>query len=143
MPDSRSIRVLLVEDNLLDARSTINAAAKIQLANEIEHVTSGEAALERLAERPRPELVLLDLNLPGLDGRAVLDAMRSDDDLRSIPVVVLTSSASTSDVEAAYGLGANAYVTKPVGLAGWVDVVQAIDGFWFSIATVPGDATDR
>ena len=99
----------------------------------------GTAALEylRSPDGHRPDLVLLDLNLPGVDGLDVLAEMKSDPELRRIPVVVLTTSSSEADIHRAYDLGVNSYVTKPVGLDGWLEVVQCIDGFWFSLVQLP------
>lgn len=133
-----AIRILLVEDNPLDARATIKVAKKLKIANHIEHVTDGDTALERLrSESSRPDLVLLDLNLPGKDGHDVLAEMKESPELRRIPVVVLTSSADDADVLDSYDLGANAFVTKPVGLEGWLEVVSTIEGFWLSVVRLP------
>ncbi len=122
MSDEQPIRVLLIEDNPLDARATIRAAERLKLANAIDVVTDGVAALEYLHRDPseggRPDLILLDLNLPGRDGREVLEDIKNDPELRRIPVVILTTSADDADILGAYDLGANAYVTKPIGLDG-------------------------
>lgn len=135
--------ILLVEDNSLDARATFNAARKLAMADHIEVVTDGQAALDYLRsdplKAPRPALVLLDLNLPGKDGHAVLAEMQADSELRSIPVVVLTTSADHTDVARAYRHGANAYITKPTELGGWTEVIAAINDFWFSIARLPSE----
>lgn len=137
-PFGAAVRILLVEDNPLDARATIRAAEKLKIANHIEHVTDGDAALASLrGSDPKPDLVLLDLNLPGKDGHDVLNEMRSEPELRRIPVVVLTSSADEKDILNSYDLGANAFVTKPVGLDGWLEVVRTIEGFWFSLVRLP------
>lgn len=134
----RPLQILLVEDNPLDARATLKAADKLKLANQITHVTDGQEALDLLSGQSPPfDLVLLDLNLPGLDGRDVLSRIRSDADLRRTPVVILTTSSDEADVLGAYELGANAYVTKPVGLDGWMEVVSQIDGFWLSLVRLP------
>jgi len=132
------IRILLVEDNPLDARATIRAAEKLKIANHIEHVVDGDSALAYLREAdPKPDLILLDLNLPGKDGHDVLAEINDEPDLRRIPVVVLTSSADDKDILNSYDLGANAFVTKPVGLDGWLEVVSTIEGFWFSLVRLP------
>ena len=138
-PTPAQVRVLLVEDNPIDARATMKAAKKLKIQNTIDHVEDGASALEylRSSDDKRPDLVLLDLNLPGIDGLDVLAEMKSDPELRRIPVVVLTTSSSEADVHRAYDLGVNSYVTKPVGLDGWLEVVQCIDGFWFSLVQLP------
>lgn len=136
-----AVHILLVEDNPIDARATIKAAAKLKIANVIDHVDSGEAALEYLQRDrsvgPRPDLVLLDLNLPGKDGKDVLSEMKAHPELCTIPVVVLTTSDDEADILGAYSLGANAYVTKPVGLAGWIEVTSRIESFWFELVKLP------
>lgn len=137
-PGSDAIRVLLVEDNPLDARATIRAAQKLKIANQIDHVTDGEAALEYLGTTSsKPDLVLLDLNLPGKDGHDVLAEMRASDELRRIPVVILTTSEDDADILSSYDLGANAFVTKPVTLEGWLEVASRIEGFWFTLVKLP------
>lgn len=130
------VRVLLVEDNVLDAKSVLSTAKRAKVAVDIHHVEDGQAALDYLAEHP-VDLVLLDLNLPGLDGHDVLKAVRTDDRTRTIPVVILTTSEEESDVARSYDLGANAFVTKPVGLDGWATVVSQIEGFWLTLAKLP------
>lgn len=137
--ESSLIRILLVEDNPLDARATIKAAKKLKIHNTIDHVEDGQAALDYLHDGavPTPDLVLLDLNLPGIDGHDVLAEMKSDPMLRRIPVVVLTTSSADADIHRAYDLGVNSYVTKPVGLEGWLEVVRCIDSFWFSLVQLP------
>lgn len=132
--------ILLVEDNPLDAKATFNAAKKLQMAGEIQVVSDGQEALDHLranAGRNRPGLVLLDLNLPGKDGHDVLREIRADPNLRSIPVVVLTSSSEDRDINSAYSLGANAYVTKPSDLDGWLQVISTINDFWLSVVQLP------
>lgn len=135
------IRVLLVEDNELDVRATIRAAEQLRVANRIDVVSDGTAALAHLRrsrdDGNRPHLVLLDLDLPGIDGRQVLAEMKADPGLRRIPVVVLTTSAADADVLSAYDLGASAYVAKPVGLSGWTTVATSIESFWFALAKLP------
>ncbi len=135
------MNILLVEDNPLDARATIRAARKLELAEQVEVVTDGQAALDRLRQSgidgDRFGLVLLDLNLPGKDGHDVLREIRADDVLRTTPVVVLTSSVEPSDVDRAYRWGANAYVGKPADLDGWLQVITTIREFWLSLAVLP------
>ncbi len=138
------VSILLVEDNPLDARATLSAAERLKLANAIHHVEDGARALDYLdgcEPHERPDLVLLDLDLPGIDGHGVLERIRADDRFQLTPVVVLTTSDDATDVQRAYAAGANAFVTKPVGLEGWVDLVQQIDGFWFSLVQMPSGRT--
>ena len=91
----------------------------------------------KYAEAPRPDLILLDLNMPRMDGRSFLSEMRADDNLKAIPVVVLTTSRTEEDIVKSYRLGANCYITKPVGLAEFTRVVNAIEDFWFTIVRLP------
>lgn len=141
-PRRRPINILLVEDNPLDARSTLRAARKLELAESMEVVTHGQAALDRLrdhrSEADRVGLVLLDLNLPGKDGHDLLSEIRADPALQSLPVVILTTSSERADVDGAYRRGANAYVTKPTGLDGWLRVMATIREFWLRLAVLPG-----
>ncbi len=130
-------RILLVEDNPLDVRATLRAAKRLQLGNRIDVVGDGDTALAYLSEGEPPDLVLLDLNLPGKDGIDVLKEMQADDRLKRIPVVVLTTSDDDADVLRAYDHGANAFVTKPVGLEGWIEVAAKIEGFWLSLVRLP------
>lgn len=136
---SKTVQILLVEDNPLDVRATLKAADRLSVANEIEVVNDGETAIERLTnpQSPRPDLVLLDLDLPGKDGRDVLGVIKTTPDLRRVPVVVLTTSDDDADVISAYDLGANAFVTKPVELEGWHMIVEQIEAFWFSVVKLP------
>ena len=136
-----SVSILLVEDNPLDARSTIRAARKLNVGELVEVVTDGQAALDRLRRGLHDDpigLVLLDLNLPGKDGHDVLAEIRADRDLCTTPVVILTSSLDTADVQGAYQGGANAYVGKPTGLDGWLQAMATIREFWLSLAVLPG-----
>lgn len=137
--DSLAIHILLVEDNPIDARATLRAAKKLKISNTIDLVTDGDQAIDYLssADQPRPDLVLLDLNLPGRDGHDVLAMMKQDPDLRRIPVCILTTSSADDDVLGAYDLGANAYVNKPISLDGWHELVAQIEGFWFSLVRLP------
>mgnify|MGYP000043754854 CR=1 FL=1 len=139
MADDNAIRILLVEDNPIDARATLRAAKKLELSNSIDHVVDGDEAIDYLTsgDNRRPDLVLLDLNLPGRDGHDVLAVMKQDENLRRIPVCILTTSANDADVLGAYDLGANAYVNKPITLEGWQEVVSQIEGFWLSLVRLP------
>ncbi len=143
----RAAEILLVEDNPGDARLTLEALADSKIRNTVHHVGDGAAALAVLrregehAAAPRPDLILLDLNLPGLDGREVLGAIKSDPALRSIPVVVLTTSQAEADICRSYELQANSYVVKPIDFEQFVKVVTAIEDFWFQIVRLPSRPT--
>ena len=143
MADHRTIDVLLVEDDPGDVLMTREAFTENKVANRLAVVSDGVSALEFLrkegeyADAPTPDLVLLDLNLPRMDGREVLAAMKSDDELRRIPVVVLTTSEAEEDVLRSYSLHANAYVTKPVDFERFIDVVRQIDDFFVSVVRLP------
>ena len=137
------IRILLVEDNPGDVELTRETLAGGTLAVELTVVLDGAEALDYLYRRGRhadaypPDLILLDLQLPRLDGREVLDAMARDDTLRRIPVVVLSSSDAQGDILACYALGASCYLQKPVDLAEFQAVVHAIEAFWFAVVRSP------
>jgi CheY-like chemotaxis protein len=138
------IDVLLVEDDPGDVLMTREAFEDNKVANRLAVVSDGVSALEYLrkegqyADAPTPDLILLDLNLPRMDGREVLQALKGDDDLRRIPVVVLTTSEAEEDVLRSYSLHANAYVTKPVDFDRFIDVVRQIDEFFVSVVRLPG-----
>jgi len=139
----RPIEILMVEDNPGDVRLTQEALKGGKIWNELNVVSDGVAALDYLNRRRpfeaavRPDLVLLDLNLPKKDGREVLSAMKSDPLLKTIPVVVLTTSQAEEDVIRAYNLQANCYVTKPVDFQQFTRIVQAIEQFWLTVVTLP------
>jgi CheY-like chemotaxis protein len=139
----REIQVLLVEDDPGDVLMTREAFEDYKVHNQLHVVNDGEQAMAFLrqegeyADLPRPDLVLLDLNLPRMDGRQVLDAIKSDPELSSIPVVVLTTSEAEDDVLRSYSLHANAYVTKPVDFERFIDVVRQIDDFFVSVVRLP------
>jgi CheY-like chemotaxis protein len=139
------VEILLVEDNPGDVRLTQEALRESKLHNNLSVARDGVEALAFLrregpyATAPRPDLILLDLNLPRKDGREVLAEIKSDPHLRAIPVVVLTTSQAEQDIAQSYNLHANCYVTKPVDLEQFITVVQSIEGFWFSIVTLPND----
>jgi CheY-like chemotaxis protein len=139
----RAIDVLLVEDDPGDVLMTREAFEDNKVANNLYVVNDGVTAMEFLrkegqySDAPTPDLVLLDLNLPRMDGREVLQALKKDESLRRIPVVVLTTSEAEEDVLRSYSLHANAYVTKPVDFARFIEVVRQIDEFFVSVVRLP------
>jgi len=141
----KPIEILMVEDSPTDAQLTIEALHAAKIANRLSHVEDGVEALRFVrrqgpyAGAPRPDLILLDLNLPRKDGREVLDELKRDPDLKVIPVVVLTTSRSEQDVLRSYQLHANCYITKPVDFTQFMEVVKTIENFWLTIVTLPGE----
>ena len=141
--ESPPVEILLVEDNPGDHRLTKEALHEGKVYNNLHWVQDGVEALDFLKRRgkhakaPRPDIILLDLNLPKKDGRQVLSEIKQDQSLRAIPVVILTTSAAEEDVLRSYDLHANCYVTKPVDLEKFIVVVQSIDRFWLSVVTLP------
>lgn len=139
------IEILLIEDDPGDVRLTQEAVRDCGLASNINIASDGEEALAYLrrqgkyAAAGRPTLILLDLNLPGMDGREVLSEVKADPDLRRIPVVVLAASQSKDDVETAYGLHANCYIPKPEDMGRLLEVVRCIEEFWFTNVRLPVD----
>jgi CheY-like chemotaxis protein len=139
------IEILLVEDNPGDVRLTVEALKQGKVHNNLTVAADGVEALTFLrrqrnhAHAPRPDLILLDLNLPKKDGREVLAEIKGDKNLRQIPVVVLTTSQAEEDIVKAYGLNANCYITKPVGLDQFISVVNSIEDFWLTIVKLPKD----
>ncbi len=137
------VRILLVEDNAGDVRLTREALTEAKVTNTLAVARDGVDALAMLrregayAGEPRPDLILLDLNLPRMNGREVLAVLKADPDLQRIPVVMLTTSDAERDVLAAYDLGVNAYVVKPVDLERFFRVIESLDGFWFSVVKLP------
>ncbi len=129
--------ILLVEDSAPDAMLIRQALVEAGVDGKVEVVTDGEQAIARLKRGPAPDLMLLDLNLPRKDGRAVLAEMNCDDTMRSIPVIVLTTSSAPHDIEFAYRHCANSYVRKPLGLDRLVETARAIRDFWLTTATLP------
>ncbi len=131
--------ILLIEDNPADAALTTEALAQASRHCTLHVARSGEAALEFLrgGDDARPDLILLDPNLPGMSGLEVLRALKGDERLRQIPVVVLSTSASQPDVDAAYDLGANAYILKPESFSEYHEVMKVLDLYWFSVVTRP------
>ena len=134
-------RILLVEDNNADALLIQEALRQVGSDHVVEHVSDGEQALTRLrGAGERPDLVLLDLNLPRKDGREVLAEVKADPELSSIPIIVLTTSSAPKDVAFAYRHHANSYVRKPLGLDRLVEAAQSIRDFWLRTATLPDPA---
>lgn len=137
------MQILLVEDSLADVELTLEALQDAKIANEVTVVRDGQAAVDHLLrtgdapDAPRPDLVILDLNLPKLSGHEVLARMRADPELRRVPVAILTTSAAEKDVVKGYDLGANCYLTKPVDVEQFVHVVQSIEDFWLGLVRLP------
>ncbi len=137
------IDILLVEDSPADVRLTREALKEAKVLNALHIVKDGAAALSflrregRYADSPRPNLILLDLNLPRKDGREVLAEIKQDEDLKRIPVVVLTTSRAEEDIVRSYNLHANAYVSKPVDLAQFLHVIRSLEEFWLAVVTLP------
>lgn len=130
--------ILIVEDSEDDFEATMRAFKRTNLRNPIRWAASGQEALDMLATMaPRPGLILLDLNMPGLDGRKTLEAIKSNAGWRKIPVVILTTSDDERDIEGCYALGANTYVQKPVDLDGLFAAIQRLKEYWFEIAILP------
>ena len=139
----RPVEILLVEDNPGDAELTAEALRHGKVYNQMQVVEDGEAALAFLRHEgkypdvPRPDVILLDLNLPRKDGREVLAEIKADDELKQIPVIVLTTSEAEEDILRAYNLAVNCYITKPVDLDQFIKVVKAIEDFWFTVVKLP------
>jgi len=139
------VEILLAEDNPGDVMLTKKALEEGKLANNLHVATDGVDALQFLRQEgeyddtPRPDLILLDLNMPRKDGEEVLEELKDDEDLRRIPVVVLTSSESEEDIAKSYELNANAYLTKPVDFDGFVEIVNRMEDFWFQVVKLPED----
>ena len=137
------VEILLVEDSPGDARLAREGLSECKIRNTLHVVDDGVKAMaflrrrDEYAKAPRPDIVLLDLNLPRKDGREVLREVKEDESLRTIPVVVLTTSKAEEDVLKSYSLHANCYVTKPMGLQQFLDVVRSIEDFWFTIVKLP------
>jgi CheY-like chemotaxis protein len=140
-----TIEILLVEDNPGDVRLTVEAFKDLKMHNRLIVVNDGVEAMAYLNNEPpytdavRPDLILLDLNLPRKDGREVLQEIKFSDDLRRIPVVILTTSNDEHDILRSYDLHANCYITKPVDLEQFLTIVKSIQNFWFSVVKLPPD----
>jgi two-component system, chemotaxis family, response regulator Rcp1 len=143
----RPIEILLVEDSPSDAALTVEALEAGKVVNRLSHVSDGVEAMAFLrrqgkyANAAKPDLIMLDLNLPKKDGREVLEELKGDPSLKTIPVVVLTTSRADKDVLRSYELHANCYITKPVEFSKFIDVVKSIEHFWLAVVTLPNKAT--
>jgi two-component system, chemotaxis family, response regulator Rcp1 len=137
------VDILLVEDNEGDARLAKEAMRDSKIRNSLHHVADGEEAMAflrrqgRHALAPRPDLILLDLNLPKKDGRQVLAEIKADDDLKRIPVVILTVSSAEEDILKSYNLHANCFITKPIDLNQFLKVIRSVEDFWLTIVRLP------
>ncbi len=138
------IEILLVEDNPGDVRLTLEAFKDAKVSNSLSVVQDGEEALAflnregKFVQAPRPDLILLDLNLPKKDGREVLQEIKADQNLKRIPVVILTTSQAEEDIFRTYNLHANCFITKPVDFGQFIKVVKSIEEFWLTIVKLPG-----
>ncbi len=144
--DRPSQCIMIVEDNAGDFEAATRALRRSHIANPVVRCVDGDDALDYLHRRgaytdpassPRPGMILLDLNLPGTDGREVLSILKKDDDLKSIPVIVLTTSIDERDIEACYAMGANTYMNKRIDLQEFMSAIQRMTDFWLDIAILP------
>lgn len=141
--EGRPVEILLVEDNAGDVRLAREGLRECKLLNNLSVADDGVKAMAFLrregehAHAPRPDLIMLDLNLPRKDGREVLKEIKEDEKLKRIPVVILTTSKAEEDIVKSYSLHANCYVTKPLAIEQFIEVVQAIETFWFTIVKLP------
>ena len=144
-PPGRPVEILLIEDNPGDVRLTEEAFKEGKVLNRLSVVGDGVEALEFLrrknkyAHAPRPDIIMLDLNLPKKDGREVLAVIKGDEKLRRIPVIVLTTSQAEQDILKAYDLNVNCYISKPVGFDAFINIVRSIENFWLTIVMLPTD----
>jgi CheY-like chemotaxis protein len=141
--EGRPVEILLVEDSLSDTELTLEALRDFKVRNHVSVVEDGVQAMQFLrrqgayAGAPRPDMVMLDLNLPRKDGREVLAEIKGDDVLKTIPIVVLTTSRAEQDILRAYQLNANCYINKPVDFNQFLEVVRSIESFWLFVVTLP------
>jgi CheY-like chemotaxis protein len=144
--ETKPITILMADDDPDDRLLTADALKEARLINDIRFVENGVELLDYLrhtgkfaapADAPRPGLILLDLNMPKMDGRTVLKELKQDNDLRTIPVVVLTTSKDDEDVYKSYDLGVNSYIVKPVTFEALVDILQTLEKYWFEIVELP------
>ena len=144
---TRPVEILLVEDNPADVRLMVESLKGIKIRNHLQVARGGTEALDILYQRgqheskARPDAILLDLNMPGVDGREVLRQIKNDPSLRSIPVVVMTSSEAESDILRSYDLHANCYVSKPIDFETFTQVVKNVEHFWFEVVKLPEPTT--
>ncbi len=142
----KPVEILLVEDNPVDIRMTQEAFRDYKVANNLHAVTDGELGMDFLYHRgeykdaPRPDLILLDLNLPKKNGREILDEVKADDNLRSIPIVILTTSELDEDIMGSYCHQANAFITKPIDFDDFVTMMRTIGDFWLTFVKLPHGA---
>ncbi len=140
---SKPIEILLVEDNPAEVRLTIEGLKEARIANNLSSVMDGDSAIDFLHQRgkhkgaTRPDMILLDLNLPGMDGRAVLRHIKEDPQLKIIPVVIITSSEAESDIIKSYEAHANCFISKPIDFEGFTNVIRSIENFWFTVVRLP------
>lgn len=146
---TKAIQILLVEDNPADADLTRESLETSRLPISLTVAVNGREAVDcvfkrgRFAEATTPDLILLDLNLPGLDGKAVLSEIKRDAEMKKIPVSVLTSSTSEKDIAESYTLGANCYVVKPIDFKSFQGIVRSLENFWFGTARLPEGETGK
>jgi CheY-like chemotaxis protein len=144
-PATQPITILMADDDPDDRLLTADALTEARLINDVRFVENGEELMDYLrrvgkfatADAPKPGLILLDLNMPRKDGRTVLKELKQDPDLRSIPVVVLTTSKDDEDIYRSYDLGVNSYIVKPVTFEALVDILQTLEKYWFEIVELP------
>lgn len=146
MIPSNAILILMADDDPADIRLTQKALEECRLKNDFRHVSDGQELVDYLKRRgrfaapdssPRPGLILLDLNMPGKDGRMALSEIKADPDLKRIPVVILTTSKADEDIARSYDLGANSFISKPVTFDGLVEAVRTLDTYWFQLVALP------
>ena len=146
MTGDKSQTILIVEDSDDDYMATVRAFKKANLLNPVQRCTNGDQAIDYLLQRgefsepdksPRPNIILLDLNLPGTDGKEVLRIIKANPNLQKIPVIVLTTSNAERDIEQCYAAGANSYVQKPVDLVGFIQSVARLTDYWFNVSILP------
>ncbi len=139
----KPIEILLVEDSPSDARLTIKSFEKTPIANNLHWVEDGETAINYLRHQGayentlRPDIILLDLNLPGMDGREVLTEVKSDSNLKLIPIIILTTSTDEQDIRGCYNLNVNCYITKPVNIQDFINTIKLIQDFWLATVQLP------
>ncbi len=140
---SEPIKILLVEDNPADARLTAEGLKECRVLNELYTVDDGNKAIDFLNKEkefiniPKPDLILLDLNLPGMDGKEVLNYIKNHNEFKKIPVLIMSSSSAEEDIKETYALQANCYIKKPIEFNDFIEIVKTIDNYWFSIVKLP------